>query len=73
MIVKLGDSDILYWRELNLAWSISDNHASKYPSKAEAESRAVQLATTYPALFGKLQVKNFYAAEIDYNDQGSLF
>lgn len=73
MIVKLGDSDILYWREISLAWVISDNHASKYPNRAEAESRALQLATKYPGLFGKLQVKNFYAAEIDYNDQANLF
>ncbi len=73
MIVKLGEPDILYWREVNLAWTPSDNHASKYPNKKEAESRAFQLATKFPALLGKLQVKNFYADGIDSAQQGDLF
>ena len=73
MIVKLGEPDILYWREANLAWSSSDYHASKYPNKKEAEDRAFQLATKYPALLGKLQVKNFYENGIDSGSQGSLF
>jgi hypothetical protein len=73
MIVKLGDTDILYWREVNLAWSSSDNHASKYPNRKEAEDRAFQLAVKYPALLGKLQVKNFYENGIDSGSQGNLF
>lgn len=73
MIVKLGEPDILYWLEVNLAWSSSEHHASKYPTKREAEDRAFKLATKYPALLGKLQVKNFYENGIDSGSQGSLF
>lgn len=73
MIVKLEDVDVLYWREVNLSWSTSEHHASKYPSKKEAEARAFQMTVKFPALLGKLQVKNFYGDEIDSGKQGDLF
>ncbi len=74
MIVKLGEPDILYWREASLEWVPESYHASKYPNRTEAETRAMSLATKTPALLGRLQVKNFYAEEIEYDgSQGDLF
>jgi hypothetical protein len=59
MIVRLENA-IFYWREMDQNWTISENHSSKYDTRAEAESKALMLASSQPDLIGKLHVKNFY-------------
>ena len=71
MIVKL-DADILYWHEMGKTWTTSENHSSKYDTRAEAESKALLLASNQPDLIGKLHVKDFYANGFETYGQGDL-
>lgn len=71
MIVKL-DSDILYWREMDRTWTTNENSSSKYDTRAEAESKALVLASNQPDMIGRLHVKNFYANGFESYKQGDL-
>ena len=72
MVVKL-DVDILYWHDLSKGWTHSENLASKYPARHEADSKALMLASQDSNLIGKLHVRNFYANGFADLEQGELF
>jgi hypothetical protein len=72
MVVKL-DADILYWYELDKGWTTSENMASKYPTRREAESRALLIVAGKPDLIGKLHVRDFYKNGFAGMEQGDLF
>ncbi len=72
MIVKL-DADILYWRETDKAWTSGEYISSKYDTRAEAESKALLLASNQPDMIGKLHVKDFYANGFESYEQGEIF
>ena len=62
--------DTFYWREVTSGWTIQRNACSWYPSKAEAESKALLLTGKYPAMIGKMHIVPLYG---DDPVQGSLF
>jgi hypothetical protein len=72
MVVKL-DADILYWHDLSKGWTHSENMASKYPKRAEAEAKALFIVSTSPELIGKLHVRDFYGDGFASMEQGELF
>jgi hypothetical protein len=72
MVVKL-DVDINYWHDLTKSWTHSENLASKYPMRSEADSLALMLASRDPDLIGKLHVRDFYANGFADMEQGELF